>query len=46
MATLYRTRALPTSIVIDRAGRVVAGAAGARDWDSAAAHAVVESLLR
>jgi peroxiredoxin len=46
VAELYRVRALPTTIVIDRAGQVVAGAAGARDWDSPAAHAVVEALLR
>jgi thiol-disulfide isomerase/thioredoxin len=46
VAELYRVRALPTTIVIDRAGQVVAGAAGARDWDSPAAHAVVESLLK
>ena len=46
VAKAYRMRALPTTIVIDRAGHVVAGAAGARDWDSPAAHAVVEALLR
>ena len=46
VATLYRMRALPTTIVIDRTGQVVAGTAGARDWDSPAAHAVVETLLR
>jgi peroxiredoxin len=46
VATLYRVRALPTTVVIDRAGQVVAGAAGARDWDSPAAHAVVETLFR
>jgi hypothetical protein len=46
VAKVYRMRALPTTIVIDRVGRVVAGAAGARDWDSPAAHAVVEALLK
>jgi peroxiredoxin len=46
VAKAYRMRALPTTIVIDRVGHVVAGAAGARDWDSPAAHAVVETLLR
>jgi peroxiredoxin len=45
VAKAYRMRALPTTIVIDRAGHVVAGVAGARDWDSPAAHAVVEALL-
>ncbi len=43
---LYRVRALPTTVLIDRGGQVVAGAAGARDWDSPAAHAVVETLLK
>jgi hypothetical protein len=37
--------AVATTVVIDRVGQVVAGAAGARDWDSPAAHAVVEALL-
>ena len=46
MAKLYRVRALPTTVLIDRAGRVVAGAAGARTWDSPAAYAVVETLLK
>jgi peroxiredoxin len=46
VAKAYRMRALPTTIVIDRAGHIVAGAAGARDWDSPAAHAVVEALLK
>jgi peroxiredoxin len=46
VAKAYRMRALPTTIVIDRAGQVVAGTAGARDWDSPAAHAVIEALLR
>ena len=45
MAKTYRMRALPTTVVIDRAGQVVAGTAGARDWDSPAAHAVIEALL-
>ena len=46
VADTYRLRALPTTVLIDRAGHVVAGGAGARDWDSPAAHAVVEALLR
>jgi thiol-disulfide isomerase/thioredoxin len=46
VAELYRVRALPTTVLIDRAGQVIAGAAGARDWDSPAAHAVVETLLK
>ena len=41
----YRMAGLPTSILIDRSGAVAAVAAGARDWDSAAAHQVIERLL-
>jgi peroxiredoxin len=43
---LYRVRALPTTVLIDRSGQVVAGAAGARTWDSPAAHAVIDALLK
>ncbi|MGH2650458.1 MAG: TlpA family protein disulfide reductase [Actinomycetota bacterium] len=42
----YQMRALPTTVLIDRVGQVTALAVGARDWDSPAAHAVVETLLR
>ena len=45
VAGMYRVRALPTTIVVDRGRQIVAGAAGARDWDSSAAHAVIETLL-
>ena len=45
VAGTYRVYALPTTIVVDRAGRMAAGAAGARDWDSPAASAVIETLL-
>jgi peroxiredoxin len=46
VAKVYRVRALPTTVLIDRVGQIVAGAAGARNWDSPVAHAVVETLLR
>jgi peroxiredoxin len=46
VASLYKVRGLPGSFLIDRSGRIVAVAIGPRDWDSGAAHAVVESLLR
>lgn len=46
VAKEYGMRALPTTYLIDAAGQVVALAAGARDWDGAAAKAVVESLLQ
>jgi hypothetical protein len=41
----YRMARLPTSILIDRSGAMAAVAAGARDWDSAGAHQVIERLL-
>jgi cytochrome c biogenesis protein CcmG/thiol:disulfide interchange protein DsbE len=41
----YRMTGLPTSILIDRGGAIVAVAVGPRDWDSAAARQVIERLL-
>ncbi|MGH7386139.1 MAG: peroxiredoxin family protein [Candidatus Rokuibacteriota bacterium] len=46
VATEYRMAAVPTSILIDQNGRITAVAAGARDWDSPAAHQVIAELLR
>ena len=46
VATRYGLRALPTTVLIDRGGRMVALAFGPRDWDSAAAHALIEGLLK
>ena len=46
VADRYTVRALPSSFLIDRAGRTVAIALGPRDWDATAAHAAVEALLR
>jgi peroxiredoxin len=45
LATEYGVRALPSTFVIDRHGSTVAMAIGPRDWDSKAAHEVVEALL-
>jgi peroxiredoxin len=42
----YAVRALPSSFLVDRSGNVVAVALGPRDWDSSAARAVIESLLK
>ena len=42
----YRMAGLPTSILIERGGGIAAVAAGPRDWDSPAAHQVIEKLLR
>ena len=45
-ANRYTVRALPSSFLIDRAGNTVAVALGPREWDGAAAHAVIEALSR
>jgi len=46
VAEQYRVRALPSSFLVDRQGNVAAIAVGPRDWDSPAARAVVETLLK
>lgn len=46
VANQYRMRALPTTVLIDRRGQIAGLAFGPRDWDSAAAHAVIEALVR
>jgi cytochrome c biogenesis protein CcmG, thiol:disulfide interchange protein DsbE len=46
VAEQYRVRALPSSFLVDRQGNVAGIAVGPRDWDSPAARAVVETLLR
>lgn len=46
VANLYAIRGLPASFLIDKSGRIAAVAVGPRDWDSRAARAVVESLLK
>jgi peroxiredoxin len=46
VATRYGVRALPSSFLLDRTGRLVALALGPREWDSEAAHAVIAALLR
>jgi peroxiredoxin len=46
VANLYGVRALPSTVLIDRSGTTTGVALGPRDWDGAAAHAVVESLLK
>ncbi len=44
VADAYGVRALPSSFVIDRQGYLVAMALGARAWDVAAAHSLIEDL--
>lgn len=46
VANRYTVRALPSSFLIDRQGNTVGVAMGPRDWDSTAAHGVIETLLR
>ncbi len=41
----YQVRALPTTYLIDRKGRVVAVGMGAREWDGEAAFDLIEHLL-
>jgi len=42
---LYQVRGLPSTYLVDRNGRVVGQAVGARDWTSPAARALVRSVL-
>ena len=44
LANTYGVRALPSSFVIDRDGRLTAVAIGPRVWDNVAAHALIERL--
>ena len=45
VANAYGVRALPSSFVIDREGRLTAVAVGPRAWDNVAAHALIEGLV-
>ena len=45
VAREYRVRATPTAIVIGRDGRLVARAAGTRDWDGKAGRAFLDALV-
>jgi hypothetical protein len=42
----YGVWAVPSTFLIDREGKRVLFANGAREWDGKAAHAVIESLLK
>jgi peroxiredoxin len=44
LAQTYGVRALPSSFVIDRDGRLAGVAIGPRPWDNVAAHALIERL--
>jgi len=41
----YGVVGLPTTILVDRRGRIVGGAVGPRDWASPAGRALIRSLL-
>ena len=45
LANTYGVRALPSSFVIDRDGRLAGVAIGPRVWDNTAAHALIERLV-
>jgi peroxiredoxin len=46
VAETYGVRALPSSFVIDREGTMTGVALGPRSWDNAAAHGLVQGMLR
>jgi peroxiredoxin len=46
VAETYGVRALPSSFVIDREGAMTGVALGPRSWDNAAAHGLVQGMLR
>ncbi len=46
VASMFAVPAMPTTLLIDREGQVLASGLGYRDWASAAAHRLVESLLK
>lgn len=45
VAALYGVRALPSTFLLDRQGRIAASAVGPREWDSREGLAVVEKIL-
>lgn len=46
LANTYGVRALPSSFIVDRKGMLAALAIGPRHWDNAAAHSLVEAMVR
>lgn len=43
---LFETETLPTTLLVDRDGRIVGGVVGAADWDTDAARALLASLIK
>ncbi|MBI4241281.1 MAG: TlpA family protein disulfide reductase, partial [Candidatus Rokubacteria bacterium] len=46
LAQAYGVRGLPASFLVDKKGNLAALALGPRDWDSKAARALIELLLK
>ena len=46
LALKYDVRGLPTSFLVDKKGNLIALAIGPRQWDSKAAHDLIEFLLK
>jgi hypothetical protein len=46
VASMFAVPAAPTTLFIDRAGQVLGGALGYRDWASPAVYRLVESMLQ
>ena len=46
VANRYTVRALPSSFLVGKDSEMIAVALGPRDWDGAAAHALIEALLK
>ena len=46
VASMFAVPGAPTTLFIDRAGQVVGGGVGYRDWASPTVHRLVEALLK
>jgi peroxiredoxin len=46
VANAYGVRALPSSFIVGKDGRLTALALGPREWDSSASHRLVEAMVR
>lgn len=45
LMTLFETKTLPTTLIVDKAGRIRGGVMGAIDWNSEAARAAIAYLM-
>jgi len=46
VASMLAVPATPATLLVDRAGQVIGGGLGYRDWATPTAHQLVESLLQ